>query len=125
MAVAGAFRAIPADTIVRDYRESDARVAALARTTSLVPDPAVEVQQGAIVEVETRDGRRFLEALSAWKGHLDDPFTDAELREKFVRLATMRISRERAERVMALVDELENLDDVARLAELLAVPESG
>jgi 2-methylcitrate dehydratase PrpD len=125
MAVAGAFRAIPADTIVHDYRESDARVAALSRTTSLVPDPAVEVPQGAIVEVETRDGRRFVEALTAWKGHLDDPFTDAELREKFLRLATMRLGRERAERVMALVDDLEKLGDAARLAELLAVPEAG
>ena len=123
MAVAAAFRAIPPDTIVRDYRESDPRVAALARTTSLVADPAVEVQQGAIVEVETRDGRRFVEALSSWKGHNEDPFGDAELREKFMTLATMRISRERAERVMAIVDDLEKLDDAAKLAELLAVPE--
>jgi 2-methylcitrate dehydratase PrpD len=125
MAVAAAFRGIPADAIVHDYRESDPRVAALARTTSLVPDRAVEVQQGAIVEVETRDGRRFVEALPHWHGHQDDPFSDAELREKFMRLATMRISREKAERVMAIADDLENLDDAAGLAELLAVPEAG
>jgi 2-methylcitrate dehydratase PrpD len=123
MAVAAVFRAIPADTIVRDYRSTDARVADLATRTSLVADPAVQVPQGAIVEVETRDGRRFVESLSYWRGHLQDPFSDAELREKFMRLATSRISHASAERVMAIVDDLERLDDATRLMELLAVPE--
>jgi 2-methylcitrate dehydratase PrpD len=46
-----------------------------------------------------------------------------ELDEKFFSLATMRITRDAAERVKAICDDLEALDDAARLAELLAISE--
>ena len=61
--------------------------------------------------------------MKRWRGHQDSPLTQAEIDEKFFRLATMRIGREAADRVKALCDDLERLDDVARLMALLAVAE--
>jgi 2-methylcitrate dehydratase PrpD len=58
------------------------------------------------------------------EGHAERPFTRAELEEKFLRLATTRIRADRAEQLLAMVNNLEELDDTARLVELLAVPES-
>jgi 2-methylcitrate dehydratase PrpD len=120
-------RQVPPDAIVHDYRRSDARIGAMAGRTSLVGDVA-EPGFGAgsaVVEVTTRDGRILVEKLPHWRGHQNDPLTRPELEEKFLRLATMRLSRASAERVRALCDDLEDLDDVAELAELLGVPEEG
>ncbi|HEY3107260.1 MAG TPA: MmgE/PrpD family protein [Chloroflexota bacterium] len=125
MAVVAARREVPADAIVHDYRESDPRVRELARRTALVGDvdePGLG-QGSAIVDVTTTDGRAFREKVPRWRGHQEKPLGRAEIEEKFFRLATMRISRDAAERVRAICDDLENLDDGARLAELLAVPE--
>ena len=125
MAVVAARREVPADAIVHDYRESDPRVRELARRTVLVGDvdePGLG-RGSAIVDVTTTDGRTFRAKVPHWRGHQESPLSPAEIEEKFFRLATMRIGRDAAERVKAICDDLENLDDGARLAELLAVPE--
>jgi 2-methylcitrate dehydratase PrpD len=106
----------------------------------------------AIVEVRARDGRVFREAfrpshlrpeaahatdlhsrepgmrpsreaVEIGHGAQEKPFTRAELEEKFLRLAAARIRPDHAERLLAMVNRLEELDDTARLMELLAVPE--
>ncbi len=126
MAVTAVLRRVPPDAIVHDYRRSDARIGAMAGRTSLVGDVA-EPGFGfgsVVVELTTRDGRTLTEKLSHWRGHQNDPLTRPELEEKFLRLATMRLSRASAERVMQLCDDLENLTDAAELAELLSVPEA-
>jgi 2-methylcitrate dehydratase PrpD len=127
MAVVAVHREVPPDAIVVDYRETDPRVRSMAERTRMIGDIAdPELGPGAaIVDVRTRDGRSFREKVARWRGHQENPLTQAEIEEKFFRLATMRISRDAAERVKGICDELEKLDDVARLMELLAVPEEG
>jgi 2-methylcitrate dehydratase PrpD len=125
MAVVAARREVPADAIVHDYRESDPGVRELSGRTALVGDvdePGLG-QGSAIVEVTTTDGRTFREKVPHWRGHDQNPFTRAEIEEQFFRLATTRIGRETAERVKAICDDLERLDDGAELAALLALPE--
>ncbi len=63
------------------------------------------------------------EAAERGDGHEERPLTRAELEEKFLRLATTRIRSDRAEQLLSMVNHLEELDDTARLMELLAVPE--
>jgi 2-methylcitrate dehydratase PrpD len=125
MSVVAVHRAVPPDAIVVDYRETDPRVRAMAACTRMVGDIAdPDLGPGAaIVDLRTRDGRAFQKKVKRWRGHPENPLTQAEIEEKFFRLATMRISRDAAERVKAICDDLEHLDDVARLMELLAVPE--
>jgi 2-methylcitrate dehydratase PrpD len=154
MAVAAVRRQIDTDTIVVDLRQTDAKVRDLSQRTQLVGDPATEPLGvgAAIVEVRTRDGRSFREAVrpvhlrpeaaqamdsrsgepgmrrargAAERGesHKERPLTRAELEEKFLKLATTRIRSDRAEQLLAMVSDLEELDDAARLMELLAAPE--
>ncbi len=127
LAVAAVRRGIDSDTILVDLREIDPVIRGMATRTHLVGDAeklVPELGQGAaVVDVTTRDGRHFREVVPRWRGHEQNPLSRAEIDEKFFTLATARILRERAERVSALVDELENLDDIGRLMELLAVPE--
>jgi 2-methylcitrate dehydratase PrpD len=86
-------------------------------------DP-ISSRNPAVVEVTTSDGRRFAQRVDHAKGSRERPLSRAELARKYVDLATTRLCRDRAERPLALVDRLENLDDTTRLAELLAVPEA-
>src|SRR5262249_49309359 len=125
LSVVAVHREVPPDAIVVDYRETDPRVRAMAGRTRMVGDISdPELGPGAaIVDVRTHDGRAFRKKVKHWRGHQDNPLTPAEIEAKFFRLATMRIGRDAAERVKALCDDLEHLDDVARLMELLAVPE--
>jgi 2-methylcitrate dehydratase PrpD len=154
MAVAAVRRRIDSDTIVTDLRLTDPAVRELSRRTQLVGDPANEElgAGSAIVEVRTRDGRDFREAVvpahprpesaqaagaalaerageisrttkDGAPGREAQPLTRAELEEKFFELATTRLPRDRAEQLLALVVDLEQLDDTARLMALLAVPE--
>lgn len=71
--------------------------------------------------IRLRDGRRLSEHVPAARGTPARPMTDAELREKFTELAAPRIGREAADHVAALVERLEELDDVSELA-AAAVP---
>lgn len=126
MSVVAVHRLVPPDAIVVDYRETDPRVRSVSQRTTMIGDIAdPDLGPGAaIVEVRTRDGRSFTERVPRWRGHQENPLSRAEIEEKFFRFATMRISRGRAERVMAICDDLENLDDGASLMELLSVPEA-
>ena len=51
--------------------------------------------------------------------------TRPELEEKFLKLASTRIRPDDAGQLLALVNDLERLDDTARLMKLLSVPEDG
>ncbi len=114
-------RIVPDDILV-DRREDDPRVRDLARRTILVGDPEMDAwpaQSPAVVEVTTTDGRMLVERVDWPKGDRKNPMSPAELEAKFFDLATAKISRERAARLMELVVRLEELDDVATMVELL------
>jgi 2-methylcitrate dehydratase PrpD len=121
MAVAAVNRKIGRDDILLDQR-ADPRVETIYRRVTLVGDPKMdpwEASSPAVVELTTTDGRRFTRRVDWPKGNCNNPMTRAELEAKFFELATTRIPRDRAERLMELVYDLENLADVSALAELL------
>lgn len=114
----------PEDILVD--RRTDPLIAKLWQRARLLPEPALDEVVGgvpAIVEVETRDGRRLREQVNYPKGFPENPFSEEELRRKFMDWATTRISREQAERIIALVERLEQMEDAAELVCLLAVGE--
>ncbi|MBA2364649.1 MAG: MmgE/PrpD family protein [Chloroflexia bacterium] len=126
MAVAAIRREINSDTVTTDLRLTDPLIRDLSRRVCLIGDPANEAfgVGSAAVEVLTRDGRLFREVVKHWRGHRENPLSQAELEGKFMRLATTRIPPKRAERLLLLVNDLERLDDTARLMELLSMPEA-
>lgn len=120
--VAAVHGGIAPDDILVDRRKDDPRVRSLAERTTLVVDTEMDAWPApapAVVEVTTTDGRSFVERVDWPKGSREHPMSRAELEAKFFDLATSRIPRARAERVMQLVDRLDELSDVSALVALL------
>ena len=76
---------------------------------------------GARVRVEFDDGTVVEEAQDAPKGH-NPPIENEEIVEKYRRLAASVVDEERARKIEEMVLGLEKVEDMRRLAELLAQP---
>lgn len=124
MGVAAVNGKIAADDILTD-RRADPRIRAMIDRVRFVGDPNLdpwEAPSPAVVRVTLHDGRAFTQRVDWPKGMPRNPFTRAELESKFLELATTRISRDRAERLLGLVNRLERVEDVEEIAALLRVP---
>jgi len=73
----------------------------------------------ATVDIVTNDGKTFTEQIDYPKGHEQDPFTDEELKGKFRTLALPVLGTQKTEKVIAIVDKLEELDRIGKLTNLL------
>lgn len=122
MAVAAVKREVDTDTIVADRRLTNPLIRELSQRTKLIGDTENEELGvgSAIVEVKTQNGKIFSEAVKFWRGHKQNPLSQKEIEEKFIKLATTRIHIESTQQLLIVVKELEKLDDVGRLMELLA-----
>jgi len=74
----------------------------------------------AIVEVKTKDGQSYTEQVNLPRGHLKNPMTTEELKQKFLRFAATAVSDKRAEQIIDMVTRLETLESVRDLTALLA-----
>lgn len=127
MGVAAVNGRIAADDILTD-RRADPRIAAMIDRVRLVGDPELdpwEATAPAIVRVSLHDGQTFSERVDYARGTPENPFTRAELEGKFMELATTRMSRESARRLLELINRLERVEDVREIADLLRVSEPG
>jgi 2-methylcitrate dehydratase PrpD len=71
---------------------------------------------GGGVEISMQDGTSFSARVPYQKGHPRNPLTPSEIRAKFRRLARIaKLPSERAEKVISLVDGLEEVANVAHL----------
>ena len=95
----------------------DPAIRGLMDRIELVVDPAAHGERQT-VEIETRDGRRLLDRVETPRGHWDNPLTDAELRAKFLALATPVLGGAASE-VADLVDEVDRPGALDRLLERL------
>ena len=89
-----------------------------------VTDPKLDAQTPKLfpawAEVRTTDGRTFRSELTYPKGDPENPVTWDEIQNKFKLLSAPVISYQRQQEIMAVVDSLEQLDDVRQLASLLS-----
>lgn len=76
----------------------------------------------ARVTIRTQGGRTFTSPVCAARGDPGDPLSDAELEDKFNRLANDRLAEERAGALRQACWEAAALPDVAALIALLAPP---
>ena len=76
----------------------------------------------ATLEVVLNNGDILARTIQFPKGHANNQFTMEEEAEHFRRCAAGYLSPEEAGRVLALVDDLENLDNFDELAKLMAIP---
>jgi len=121
LAVAAVNHKIVPDDILQDRRD-DPRVRMMYERVMLVGDREMDrwpAPAPAVVEVVLKDGRRVSQRVDWAKGRRENPMTRSELEQKFFDLATTRLSRARADRLMDLVDDLEKVPDVRTIGELL------
>jgi len=100
-------------------------VRALAQKVAVVPsaefDARVPRQRGASVTLETLEGHRYSAVMPNPVGDSEfRPFTADQLRDKFRSLVSGVVGQERTERAIALVENLEELEDLRMLTALLA-----
>ncbi|MFH1931082.1 MAG: MmgE/PrpD family protein [Pseudomonadota bacterium] len=66
----------------------------------------------SIVEIHMKEGQVFTERKDTAKGWAVDPLSDKELEEKFLGLAQTSLSKEKALRILDMVWEMDNLQDI-------------
>jgi 2-methylcitrate dehydratase PrpD len=109
------------DDILHD-RRADPRVDALSRRTQVLADDALDeefpMRYATIVEIAATGGRRFSRRVDYALGCPENPATVDDVRAKFRRLAGTVAAPERVEAIIELVDRLEDVADVGELAAL-------
>lgn len=122
-AVAGELRV--ADIFV-DQRLSNPAVAALAKRVEIRSDPELDKLfpdfYATIVEIEASDGSIHRRRNDIARGYPENPLSEAELAEKFQRLAGSVAAPDRVAALRAMLGRVDTLDDVTALADVLRAP---
>lgn len=118
MAVAAVEREIRWDDFIKDRRVEPA-IGAMYEKVTLTDTSELDLPGSAIVEVQTVDGNAYAQRAEYRKGQRNNPLNQAELEAKFMRLATEVVSERRAQEIMHVVLNLEQLDDMNEIVELM------
>ena len=100
---------------------SDPRLRALEDKVEVVIDPQSEEERlrlnnrGALVTIETNDGRRLEKRVQYSKGHPMNPMTDEDMRQKFLNTVTPRLGAQRTTELLERVENVESLDNAGEL----------
>ncbi len=116
-------RGLAVADIFIDRRIGDANVASLARKVEVVADDELEKLfpdfYATIIEVETKDGRRFERRNDVARGYPEVPLASAELDAKFTALAGSVASPERVKKLRAAIFALAGAPTIDEYASLL------
>jgi 2-methylcitrate dehydratase PrpD len=116
-------RGLAVADIFIDRRIGDANVAALARKVEVVADDELEKLfpdfYATIIEVETKDGRRFERRNDVARGYPEVPLAATELDAKFTALASSVASPERVKKLRAAIFALADAPAIDEYASLL------
>ncbi len=106
-----------------DEKLRDPKILDLARRVEVIVDQEIDrvypEKFPSIVEVELKDGRRFIERVDAPKGSPENPLSNEEVKTKFMSLATTRLPIQKAEEIIALVENIEHLPSIRQLTNIL------
>jgi 2-methylcitrate dehydratase PrpD len=110
------------DDILQDRRK-ESEVARLSARTRMVPDEDLEkgwpATYASIVEVTTKDGRRFSRRVDHARGTPENPLAAGEILEKYLRLATTVTSPAHATTIADTVQAITRVPAISTLATLL------
>ena len=103
----------------------DPEVLKLMSKIKVTVDPELEKlyprARPADLEIVTKKGERYRTRVDYPKGDPRNPMTDKEVRAKFGKLAKPLMSEGQMSRIVEIVNNLENLDDVGKLMEQLVM----
>ena len=102
----------------------DKRVLEYARKVKVTADPEMDrmLNDGmwpSRVQLITKGGRSYESLFRFPKGSPQNPLTDAELQSKFTRLSKKVLDENRIREIIRVVNDVENLKEVASLTKLL------
>jgi 2-methylcitrate dehydratase PrpD len=98
----------------------DAKAQELLQRVKYVHPESVEGQRmPEVVTVKLRDGRQYSHEVLIAKGAPGNPLTKEELTVKYRDCASLVLSHEDTERSLAMVSRLEEVEDIAELADLV------
>ena len=121
-AVAAVSRQVVIDDILKD-RSGEAEIERLSKKIRVIGDISLEKnypdQYESIVELETKDGKNFSKYIDWPKGSQYRPLSNDELKEKFFRVTTTVMSKDRAEEILAWVEAAEKQSNVEELCRLV------
>jgi 2-methylcitrate dehydratase len=75
-----------------------------------------------LIEVITKDGRRFSKNIAYPKGHPKNPMTDKEVEEKFGTMAAAALSHKQIDIILDKLWHLEDIKDVGEIMSSLVIP---
>ncbi|MBI4337728.1 MAG: MmgE/PrpD family protein [Chloroflexi bacterium] len=106
-----------------DHRVRDPKVLAQASKVHVQPNPEMEALFGrrypAIVRITTTDGNEYVTRKETASGDFDDPLTEEQLRAKYTEASASVIGQERAQKVVQMVEDLEQVRSVRELVRLM------
>lgn len=113
---------------VTEKKLRDPKVMALAKKVKGSVDPEFAALgfsgsgdkfQSAKVTIKTLDGKKYHQTVDVAKGSPRNPFTKEELLEKFRPLASMILPKSKVEEIIKVIENLERLDSIRKLARLM------
>jgi 2-methylcitrate dehydratase PrpD len=96
-----------------DTKLKDPKLLKLSSKVDIIDDP--DISSGAILEVSTKNGKKFIERVEHRKGYT----TDEELTEKFLSLASRVMDESKAHQITHVVSKIEEIGDINELINLL------
>jgi 2-methylcitrate dehydratase PrpD len=121
-AIAASRRGVMFDDILND-RRSEAGISRFIERVQVVSDPELDRDfpdcYTSIVEVDTKDGRRFSNRVVYAKGTPENPLTWDDVVEKFLLLTAPFVADSAARKIIDLIREIESLSNVRKLADRL------
>ncbi len=122
-----AVKLLDGDVFIEQFAEArlaDPHVMALIERIRIAHDPALDAggagsRHAVRVEAELNDGRIWTENVDQRRGSSRYPLTRADIERKFRGLASVVLSPASVEKILELVDRLDELEDMEPLAALL------
>jgi len=102
----------------------DPRVLEVAQKVNpiILPELTRREVDPSIVEIRTKDGKRYSRRVDNRKGTPENPMSPEEFADKFrdcLAHGRKSISKQKIERIMKLLNNLENIDDVGKVIRML------
>jgi 2-methylcitrate dehydratase PrpD len=120
---------IKGDVFIGDFTEKAIRtpkILALAQKVKTVVDPNIDKINAVVtpsrVDIETNDGRHYSEYVEFAKGHPKNPMSWPECIEKFRKCNSFSanpLPQVNIDRIIDMIDRLEQVDDVTKIIRLL------
>jgi len=103
------------DTKIREPKG----LAAMSKVNTILDETIPERGEYCPVAIELNDGRKFQYTATIQKGHCKNPLSENDVMEKFRSNATVRISKDQGEKIIACIRSLDTLANVRELTKLL------